>query len=106
MRKDNQAQRVTSYEYPVQGRYEYVDNGIPTEDRYGRRIELLPVRYEEPRPAEPSRYVLAPRFEEAIPPPGYIRVEQGYGAEQFYERDGQLYRTAPGHQAYAQGYRY
>lgn len=106
VRKDNQAQRVTSYEYPIQGRYEYVDNGIPTEDRYGRRIELLPVRYEEPRPAEGNRYVLAPRFEEAIPPPGYIRVEQGYGAEQFYERDGQLYRTGPGHQTYAQGYRY
>lgn len=105
-RKDTQSQRVMSYEYPVQERYEYVDNSLPTEDRYGRRIELLPVRYEEPRPAEASRYVLAPRFEETAPPAGYVRVEQGHSAEQFYERDGQLYRAGPGLHAYAPEYRY
>ena len=110
LRTENSSQRITGYDYPVQERYEYIDTSVPTEDRYGRRVEYVPVRYEEPRRTEPSRYILAPRYEEPAPPPpppqGYVRVQQGYGEERFYEREGQLYRAGPSAQAYAPEYRY
>ena len=95
-----------SYDFPVQERYEYVSNGLATDDRYAQRVKLLPVRYEEPHPAESTRYVLAPRYDEPAPPSSYIRVEQGFAGDQVYERDGQLYHARHGSQTYAQGYRY
>lgn len=105
-RKEHQPQRIVDYDYPAQERYEYIDNRVPTEDRYGRRVEYVPLRYEEPRPVENNRYFVAARYEEPVPPPGYVRLEQRYGGEQFYERDGQLYRAGPSPQAYSHEYRY
>ena len=106
LRNENPSQRILGYEYPVKERYQYIDNNGSAEDRYGRRVEYVPLRYEEPRPTETSRYILAPRYEEPAPPQGYVRVEQGYGGEQYYERDGQLYRAGPSTQAYAADYRH
>ena len=105
VRKEPHSQRLVGYEYPVRERYEYVNQGISSEDRYGRRVELLPVIYEQPRPAETGRYVLASQYGEPAPP-GYVRVDQGYRNDHFYEHDGQLYRAGPVPQSFAPEYRF
>ena len=115
MRQEPQVQRIVRDEYSAQPRYQYIEDRVPTEDRYGRRVEYVPVRYEGHGSAEPSRYVLAQPIEDPAPPPGYVRLEQGYGGQQIYERNGQMYRAETanyhpepyrGPQIYAQDYRY
>ena len=118
MRQEPQVQRVLSGDYPAQARYQYVEDRVPVEDRYGRRVEYVPVRYEEHGSAESGRYVLAQHIEEPAPPRGYVRLEQGYSGQHIYERNGQMYRAEPagyhpshpepyrGPQMYAQEYRY
>ena len=115
IRQEPQVQRLVRSEYPAQARYRYVEDRMPADDRYGRRVEYLPVRYEGHGSAETGRYVLAQPFEDPAPPPGYVRLEQSYGGQQVFERNGQMYRTEPagyhpepyrGSQVYAQEYRY
>lgn len=115
MRQEPQFQRVVRGEYPTQARYEYVEDRMPTEDRYGRRVEYVPLRYEEHGPSEPGRYVLTQPVQEPSTPQGYVRLEQSYGGQHIYEHNGQMYRTEPagyhpesyrGPQMYTQEYRY
>lgn len=112
-RQEPHIQRVVRSDYPA--RYQYVEDRMPAEDRYGRRVEYVPVRYEGHGSTESSRYVLAQPVEEPAPPPGYVRLEHSYGGQQVYERNGQVYRAEPaayhpesyrGPQVYAQEYRY
>lgn len=115
MRQEPQIQRVIRSDYPPQPRYQYVEDQVSAEDRYGRRIEYVPVRYAEQGPREPARYVYAQPIEEPATPQGYVRVAQDHGAPQFYERKGQPHHTEPagyyqepyrGSPVYTQEYRY
>lgn len=114
-RQESQVQRFVGGELPSQPRYQYVEERIPVDNHYGRRVEYVPVRYGDHAPTESGRYVQIQQVEEPPTPRGYVRVEPGYGGEQVYDRNGQLYRAEPaayhpeqyrGPQTYAQEYRY
>lgn len=88
-RRMNRSQRVASYEYPTQTRYEYVDDsGVPN-SHYQQRVEYVPIRYQGSGLREPARYVIARPVEQMGPE--YIRYESSYAAEPVYERNGQVY---------------
>ena len=91
LRRQSHPQRVVSYDYQPQTRIEYVDGrGVP-ESRYQPRVEYI--RYEQPGPREPTRYLVARPVEQMQPE--YVRYEQTYADEPVYERNGQLYHHAP-----------
>lgn len=90
---DLRAPRVPSYEYSlVRDRYEYIKDRDYPEEQSRRRIEYVPVQMEERGSMESSRYVVAHPLEHRDPP-GYVRVERGYGGQPIYERNGQLYQA-------------
>lgn len=114
LRKDVHSQRIISYDYPVQDRYEYVDDRKIAHNQLRPRVELVPVRLRESAPIEPSRFVIA-QPTEMRPQPDYVRFDRGYTGEPIYERHGQIYHADPGsyhpqqgHGAptFSQGYRY
>lgn len=114
MRNDVHSQRIISYDYPVQDRYEYVDDRKIAHNQLRPRVEYVPVRLRESAPIEPSRYVIA-QPTEMRPQPDYVRFDRGYPGESIYERHGQIYHADPGayhpqqgHSAstFTQGYRY
>ena len=85
----NRSQRVPSYEYPIETRYEYIDDPSVRNSHYQQRVEYVPIRYEDSRLREPTRYVISRPVEQIGP--GYVRYESGYAAEPVYERNGQVY---------------
>ena len=114
-RPEPQVQRVIGGEYAGHPRYQYVEERIPIDDHYSRRVEYVPVRYGEHGSGEPGRYVQIQHVEEPPAPRGYVRIESGYSGEQIYNRNGQIYRAEPaayhtehyrGPSAYAQEYQY
>ena len=85
----NHSQRVPSYEYPTQARYEYVDNpGVPN-GHYPQRVEYVPIRYEDAGLREPTRYVITRPLEQLGPE--YVRYESSYASGPGHERSGQIY---------------
>lgn len=95
-RMQSRPQRVVSYDYPQQARYEYVDNGGLRDSQYQQRVEYVrvPVDYEDSRLREPpARYLLSRPVEQLEPE--YVRYEQTYTGEPIYERNGQIYRAPP-----------
>lgn len=107
-------ERIISYDYPVQDRYEYVDDRKIAHNQLRPRFEYVPVRLRESAPIEPSRFVIA-QPTEMRPQPDYVRFDRGYPAEPIYERHGQIYHAdtgsyhpQQGHGAptFSQGYRY
>lgn len=114
LRTDIRPQRIISYDYPAQDRYEYVDDRRPSDNPIRQRVEYVPVRVGEHAAMEPSRFVIAQPVE-MRPQPDYVRFDRGYNGEPVYERHGQLYHADPrpyhapqSHNApaFAQGYRY
>lgn len=114
LRKDVHSQRIISYDYPVQDRYEYVDDRKIAHNQLRSRVEYVPVRLRESAPIEPSRFVIA-QPTEMRPQPDYVRFDRSYPGEPIYERHGQIYHADPGpyhpqqgHGAstFSQGYRY
>lgn len=88
-RRVNRSQRVPSYEYPTQTRYEYIDDlGVPN-NHYQQRVEYVPIRYEDSGLREPARYVISRPVDQMGPE--YIRYESSYATEPVYERNGQVY---------------
>lgn len=88
-RRMNPSQRVPTYEYPAQTRYEYIDGlGVPN-SHHQQRVEYVPIRYEDCGLGEPARYVVARPVEQMGPE--YVRYKSIYAAEPVYERSGQLY---------------
>ena len=107
-------ERIISYDYPVQDRYEYVDDRKLAHNQLRPRIEYVPVRLRESAPIEPSRFVIA-QPTEIRPQSDYVRFDRGYPAEPIYERHGPIYHAdtgsyhpQQGHGAptFSQGYRY
>ena len=93
--RDIRSQRTMSYEYPtLHGRYEYVGDQDYPEKQYRQRVQYVPVRYGEHETSDRGHYVLARPTEQGIPA-GYVRLERGYGGEQVFESNGQLYHAAP-----------
>lgn len=114
LRNDVHSQRIISYDYPVQDRYEYVDDRKIAHNQLRPRVEYVPVRLRETAPIEPSRFVIA-QPTEMRPQPDYVRFDRGYPGEPIYERHAQIYHADPGsyhpqqgHGAstFSQGYRY
>lgn len=88
-RRVNRSQRVPSYEYPTQTRYEYIDDpGVPN-SQYQQRIEYVPIRYENSGLREPPRYVITRPVEQTGSE--YVRYESSYAVEPIYERSGKVY---------------
>lgn len=95
--KESHSQRIFSYDYPSQDRYEYVDE---------RNIQYIPVRVRETAPIEPSRFVIT-QPTDTRPPPAYVRYDRGYPAEPVYaERSSYPPQQGHGPGALPQGYRY
>ena len=95
LRNDVHSQRIISYDYPLQDRYEYVDDRKITHNQLRPRVEYVPVRLRESAPIEPSRFVIA-QPTEMRPQPDYVRFDRGYPGEPIYERHGQIYHADPG----------
>lgn len=85
-RKGDHSQTIVSY--PTHLRYEYVNDSVLSENHNQQRIEYLPVRYEDPRLREPTRYVLARPVQQVD-----VRYEHTYAPEPVYERSGQMYHA-------------
>lgn len=95
--KESHSQRIFSYGYPPQDRYEYVDE---------RNIQYIPVRVREAAPIEPSRFVIT-QPTDIRPPPAYVRYDRGYPTEPVYaERPSYPPQQGHGPAALPQGYRY
>lgn len=91
-RRLDRSQKVPSYEYPAQTRYEYIDSpGVPA-SHYHQHVEYIPIRYEDTGLREPARYVLARPVEQMSPE--YLSYESRYATESVYERNGQVYDAA------------
>ena len=93
-RREIRSQRVLSYNYPTQNRYEYIDDRGLADNHYQQQVEYVPVRYETHEPVEPARYIIARPTEQISP--GYERYGQRYVEEPVYEhfeRNGQVYRV-------------
>ena len=101
LRKD--AQRIISYDYPVQDRYEYYDERNMPHNQLRPRVEYVPVRFRESAPIEPSRFVLT-QPTEMRPQSDYVRLDRGHPGEPVYERHGQLYHADPSPVFSQQGY--
>ena len=100
-RRINRSQRVSSYEYPLESRYEYVDDpGVPN-GHYQQRVEYVPIRYEDAGFREPARYIVARPVEQMGPE--YLRYESSFAAEPVYERNDQIYNASK--RAYQDPYR-
>ena len=92
--RDKRPQRTMSYEYPtLHGRYEYVEDQDYPENQHHQRVQYVPVRYGEHEAADRGHYFLTRPTEQSIPA-GYVRLERGYGGEQVFESNGQLYHAA------------
>ena len=95
LHQDLRSQRVLSYEYPpVPDSYEYIKDRDYPQEQSRQRIEYVPIQMEERSSLEHGRYVVAHPVEHRAPP-GYVRVEHGYGGQPIYERNGQLYHADP-----------
>ena len=90
-RRVNRSQRVPSYEYPAQTRYEYVDDPGISNSHYQQRVEYVPIRYHDSGLREPARYVIARPVEEMGPE--YVRYDSSCAAEPAFERNAQVYHT-------------
>lgn len=95
--KESHSQRIFSYDYPSQDRYEYVDE---------RNIQYIPVRVREAAPIEPSRFVIT-QPTDTRPPPAFVRYDRGYPTEPVYaERSSYPPQQGHGPGALPQGYHY
>lgn len=88
-RRVNRSQRVPSFEYPTQTRYEYIDDTGVSNSHYQQRVEYVPIRYENSGLRESARYLIARPVEQMGPE--YVSYESRYAAEPIYERNGQVY---------------
>lgn len=99
--RHDRPQRIVSYEYPPQARYEYIDDHGLREPQYQQRVEYVrvPVDYEGPRLREPpARYFVSRPVEQVESE--YVRYEQSYTGDPVFERNGQIYHAPQrGHQA-------
>ena len=91
-RRVNRSQRVPSYEYPTQARYEYIDDpGVPN-GHYPQRVKYVPIRYEDAGLSVPTRYVITRPVGQIGPE--YVRYESNYAPGPIYERSGQVHDAA------------
>ena len=83
------------YEYPRQDRYEIEEEHqhiLNNQNRYAQRIEYVPVRMGNQGTSDMGRYIIAQPMD-SRGRADYVRLEEPYGQEAVFERDGQLYRT-------------
>ena len=93
-REDARPQRIISYDYPIQERYEYFDDRRPPDNAIRQRVEYVPIRVEEHAAMEPGRFVIA-QPAGMRPPSDYVRLDRGYNGEPLYPRHGPLYHADP-----------
>ena len=90
--------KPSSYDFPEQGRYEYIHQSELREAQFQPRVEYVrvPINYEESSMRDPpARYYLSHSVEPREPQ--YIRYEPAYADERMepiYERDGQFYQSS------------
>lgn len=95
--QESHSQRIFSYDYPPQDRFEYVDE---------RNIQYIPVRVREAAPIDTSRFVIT-QPTDTRPPPAFVRYDRGYPTEPVYtERSSYPPQQSHGPGALPQGYRY
>ena len=97
--RQNQGPRAIAYEHEPLTRYGYVDDRDFQEARYLRRVEYVPVDFEDSRYREPApRYIMSHPV--ARLPSQYVHYEDSYAGQPLYED----VRTSPG--IYRRGYDY
>ena len=84
LRRQSRPQRLIPYEYSAPARIEYVDEREIPEDRFSPRIQYI--RYDDPGPREPTRYLVARPVEQLEPE--VVRYEP------VYERNGQVFHAS------------
>lgn len=90
LHRQSRPRRLIPYEYPAPTRIEYVDESDIPEDRYTPRIQYI--KYEDPGPGEPTRYVVTRPVEQLEPE--VIRYEHTYAEEPVYERNSQVFHAS------------
>ena len=90
LRRQSHPRRLVPYEYPAPTRIEYVDERDIPEDRYPPRIQYI--RYEDPVPREPTRYVVTRPVEQLEPE--VVRYEHAYAEQPVYERNSQVFHAS------------
>ena len=86
LRRQSRSRRLVPYEYTAPTHIEYVDERDIPDDRYPPRIQYI--RYEDPSPREPTRYVVTRPIEQLEPE--VVRYEGAYAEEPVYERNSQV----------------
>ena len=94
MRSDHRSQRIIGYDYPMQDRFEYVEDHRASDGQLRQRVEYVPIRLEESASMEPSRIVLAQPARMRAQS-DYVRLDRDHGGEPVYERYDQLYHADP-----------
>ena len=89
LRRQSRPQRLIPYEYPAPTCIEYVEERDIPEDRYPPRIQYI--RYEDPGPREPTRYLVTRPVEQLEPE--VVRYEQAYAGGPVYERNAPVFHA-------------